>query len=119
MAPDSQEREFLRPISLRLPGRAAVRGFPSPATPCQPPLYSLRAVVPAHPANNAAAPMLLDQRASSLFLYLAEFFFEFRGSPSHVQPVKKSIRRLQPDAKPFPNFLFFFPLSRVHFAISR
>src|SRR5215469_4431256 len=78
---------------------------------------------PERPMNKVAS-LVRDCRQASLLFFvfqidITEFLSKIRRGFANLQPVEKRLWSFQPDAKPFCDFLFFFALSRFHFAIQR
>src|SRR5580704_8604915 len=112
-------QEIRRPKSKRLPRPAAARGSPSRSAPALRLLHRSRDPSPARRANTAANQAGCVPAAKLLFLDFAEGGVKLRRGLPHVQPVKKRVRRLQPDAEPLRDFLLLFAFLLFHFAVAR
>src|SRR5215813_1050668 len=104
-----------RPPTRRqsLPALARARDSLFPRAPCQSLSRRGRGPEFRHPGNREGGP------ARSFFLFsVGKSCSKFRRLLTHVQPVKKSVGRFEPNAEPVGDLFFFLPLAGFDLVIS-
>src|SRR5215813_2219911 len=97
-----------------LPAPATARGFLFPRAPCQSLSRRSRGPEFPRPGNKEGGP------AHSFFVFsVRKFAAKFRRLLADVQPVKKGVRRFEPNAEPVGDLFLFLPLVGFDLVISR